>query len=700
MARRLAVIPLVSLLLSLGFAQQPPQPTSTGQTTPASDDQENDTGTVMRITVNLVQMDAVVTDPKGNPVTNLKPEDFVALQDGKPQTITHFSYISNESQAQTSSAEGAVQQAPTTTSDVALKREDVRRTIAIVVDDLALSFDSTARVRSAVNKFIDEQVQPGDLVALVSTGKGAGAFQQFTTDKRVMHAAADRIRFNFMNRVGLFSLPSEVLSSKETRVSTPQASEDPNDIERDQYVAGTLGALQWVIRGLREMPGRKSVVLFSEDLSMLGGDGMRSEITEMVRRVVDAANRSSVVFYVIDPRGLVVLGPTAADTSAPDLTRSSLALWASQDGMGVLAYGTGGLLVINNNDMNDALRQVMRDQKGYYLIGYKPDAGTFDEKAGPQFHNIKVQLRPGLRGMKIRSRSGFYGITDEEVRSRARSREQLLTTALFSPFAAKDIRVRLTPLFGEREKIGPFVQTLLHVDARDLKFDEEEGKYKAQVDVVMATFSADGVPVDLTQRTLALALNPNEYHTCLEYGAFFTLVHRVKKAGGYQFRAVIRDVNANKLGSVNQFIEVPDLKKKHLALSGIVLHEMHPDTPPIIASGGVGIPTGGWSAREFRPGTELAYDYEIMNPRREQSSKKPQLQAQFRLLHDGKQLYASKPAAVGMLEGESKYLAVQGAFRLGKHMEPGLYVLQLLVTDDLAPQKYNTATQWVDFEVK
>lgn len=702
MARTLAVISLVSLLLSLGFAQQPSQPTSTGQKIAAPDDQASDTGTVMRITVNLVQMDAVVTDSKGNPVTNLKPEDFVALQDGKPQTITHFSYISNESQTEPSPAAGAVQPVAvnTTNSTVALKREDVRRTIAIVVDDLALSFDSTARVRLAVNKFIDEQVQPGDLVALVSTGKGAGAFQQFTTDKRVMHAAADRIRFNFMNRVGLFSLPSEVLSSKETRVATPQASEDPRDIERDQYVAGTMGALQWVIRGLREMPGRKSVVLFSEDLSLLGGDGMRSAITGMVRRVVDAANRSSVVFYVIDPRGLVVLGPTAADTSAPDITKSALSLWASQDGMGVLAYGTGGLLVINNNDMNDALRQVMRDQRGYYLIGYKPNAGTFEEKAGPQFHNIKVQLRPGLRGMKIRSRSGFYGITDEEVRSRAKSREQLLTTALFSPFAAKDIRVRLTPLFAEREKIGPFVQTLLHVDARDLKFNEAEGEYKAQVDVIMATFSADGVPVDLTQRTLSLDLNADAYKACLEKGALFTLAHRVKKAGGYQFRAVIRDVNANKLGSVNQFIEVPDLKKKHLALSGIVLHELHPDTPPVISAGEMGIPTDGWSAREFRPGTELAYDYEVMNTRREQTSHKPQLQAQFRLMRDGKQLYASKPATVGLVEGESKYLAVQGAFRLSKHMEPGSYVLQLLVTDDLAPQKYKTATQWVDFEVK
>ena len=179
------------------------------------------------------------------------------------------------------------------------------------------------------------------------------------------------------------------------------------------------------------------------------------------------------------------------------------------------------------------------------------------------------------------------------------------------------------------------------------------------------------------------------------------LAHKVRKGGGYQFRAVIRDVNTNKLGSVNQFIDVPDFKKKQLALSGVLLHEMHPDTPPAVAIGELAIPTDGWSSRTFQPGTELAYEYEILNMRQEPASKKPQLQAKIRLSREGKELFLGKPANVNTMEGAtSKYFAAQGAFRLGKNMTPGSYVLQVMVTDTLAPEKHQRAMQWVEFEVK
>src|SRR5438128_9713741 len=63
--------------------QQTPQPTQ-----PADDDE------VVRITTSLVQTDVVVTDKDGRQITDLKPEDFEILENGKPQNITNFSYVS------------------------------------------------------------------------------------------------------------------------------------------------------------------------------------------------------------------------------------------------------------------------------------------------------------------------------------------------------------------------------------------------------------------------------------------------------------------------------------------------------------------------------------------------------------------------------------------------------------------------------
>ena len=128
------------------------------------------------------------------------------MQDGKPQKITNFSYINVRS---TDSAP-----APVTTASkkgvpppppVMVKPEQARRLIALVVDDLALSFDGTARVRVALKKFVDSDMQPGDLVAIIRTGAGMGALQQFTADKRVLYAAIDHVRWNSMGRVGIGS---------------------------------------------------------------------------------------------------------------------------------------------------------------------------------------------------------------------------------------------------------------------------------------------------------------------------------------------------------------------------------------------------------------------------------------------------------------------------------------------------------------
>src|SRR3989442_1704303 len=81
--------------------------------------------------------------------------------------------------------------------------EQVRRSIALVVDDLGLSFESVYYVRNAIKKFVDQQMKPGDLVAIIRTGAGVGALQQFTTDKQLLYAAIDRIKWNAYGRSGI-----------------------------------------------------------------------------------------------------------------------------------------------------------------------------------------------------------------------------------------------------------------------------------------------------------------------------------------------------------------------------------------------------------------------------------------------------------------------------------------------------------------
>src|SRR5436305_1601569 len=171
---------------------------------------QNPPETVIRINVNLVQLDAVVHDSKGQPVTNLTKDDFEILQDGKPQTITNFSFISTPREPGAAALPAAAPRPQNTKGvpappPVTLKANQVRRTVALVVDDLGRAFESIARLRGTLKKFVDQQMQPGDLVAIIRTGAGMGALQQFTSDRRLLYAALDRVRFNGLGRVGISS---------------------------------------------------------------------------------------------------------------------------------------------------------------------------------------------------------------------------------------------------------------------------------------------------------------------------------------------------------------------------------------------------------------------------------------------------------------------------------------------------------------
>src|SRR5262245_15217160 len=138
----------------------------------------------IRVGVDLVRIDATVTDERGRHVPDLSSRDFEVLQDGRRQTITTFAYVAA---GDSSSLTGGVATPPGLARTPSA--DQVRRTIAIVVDDLGLSFESTYRVREQLRKFVDREVQPGDLVAILRTGAGMGALQQFTTDRRMLHAA-------------------------------------------------------------------------------------------------------------------------------------------------------------------------------------------------------------------------------------------------------------------------------------------------------------------------------------------------------------------------------------------------------------------------------------------------------------------------------------------------------------------------------
>jgi VWFA-related protein len=627
----------------------------------------------IRVGVDLVQIDANVTDERGRHVPDLTIRDFEVLQDGRRQTISTFAHVAADDTA-SSTRGGATPRgiAPTPSAD------QVRRTIAIVVDDLGLSFESTYRVRELLRKFVDREGQPGDLVAILRTGAGMGALQQFTADRRMLHAAVERVRWNMMARVPAFQA-------------------DALDAFRNEvFTAGTLGAIQYIVRGVSELPGRKSIVVLSDGFRLTDADRRYGRVRESLRSLVDSANRAGVVIYTIDARGLVAAGPAAEDVSPGVSDARYIHLQDTQDGLGVLADDTGGLFLQNTNDLEGALRRTLEDQRGYYLIGYVPDRATFSGPT-PRFHSLKVRVtRPGLR---VRSRHGFFGRPDEGLRTAANR----MVSAVTSPFSAGDIRLHLSSLFAQIEKVGPVMQSFMHVDSRDLQFsDEPDGTRSAQVELLAVTFGDNGEVADQKRQRYTVKLPPERYANALQNGFIYTLRVPIKRAGPYQLRIALRDVNSDRLGSASQFIEVPDLKNGRLALSSIVVegaaHERRAAASDATEDGVEDADSlANVTLRTFRQGTAVSYGCYIYNAR-VGSSRQSQVESAVRLYRDGTEVFRSGPHLGSTLTDATQHLFTSGVLKLGPEMTPGTYVLELEVTDRLA-KKHARATQAVDFDV-
>jgi len=304
MRERFLALAVIGALVTSVFCQQPqstPSPSQQPQAPPATvPDLEEVTDDVVRITTKLVQVDAVVTDKNGKHVTDLKAEDFELTENGKPRTITNFSYV--EAAPVASASPAASEQVPAMTAKERaamppapmkqLRPDQVHRAIALVVDDLRMSTESTSMTRQALRKYVDQQMQPGDLVAIIRTSAGLGALQQFTNDRDQLNAAIDRVRPIAGNKLSAFtsvnmldrlenqvteslSNESESLADRRKRegAATAASQSGMRGVETDRldninqfrdslYTAGTLGALNFVVRGLRQLPGRKAVVLF------------------------------------------------------------------------------------------------------------------------------------------------------------------------------------------------------------------------------------------------------------------------------------------------------------------------------------------------------------------------------------------------------------------------------------------------------
>ncbi len=709
--KRITHIFIVTIALALNVLSQSQSPTPPGD------------GDVVKISTNLIRIDVTVTDSKGKPIADIRPDEIEVFENGQKQKITSLTFVSAAQRAQVPKIDASTKN-PLVIPPLQLRTDQIRRTFALVVDDLSLSFESAYQTRRALKRFVDEQMEDGDLVAIIRTGAGIGALQQFTSDKRILYAAIEKVKWNALGNGGISAFaPLQSVLPEDPDAPEPEAGDrtaegierEFNDFRESFFATGTLGALEYVVNGMKELPGRKSVVLFSDGFQMFNTnaqgfiEGSRS--LDPIQRLIENANRASVVVYAIDPRGLQYTGLTAADNTSGRTTQqieSEMSgrrekLSDTQNSLRYISEETGGFALVNNNDITGGVRRVLEDQS-YYLLAYEPDSDTFDP-AKLKFN--KIDIKVSRKGASARYRSGFFNVADREtppVPATAIPSLGQLEYALVSPFAVSGIDLRLNALFGNDAKGVSYVRSLIHINASDLKFiDAEKGQKKAIFEVLAMSFGDNGQPVDQLGKSYTLLVNPDGYKRMMAEGFVYHFYFPVKKSGPYQYRVAVRDSQGGRIGSASQFIEVPDLKKKRLTVSSVVLENLSDAAWQAASSSTAGAyesnPMTDTALRRVRLGSVLRFGFEIYNARGSQV-KPPQLTTRIRVFHEGQLVLDGKPAAVELLgQTDLQHLKVARAISLGNKMNPGDYILQVIVSDESDPKKPKVATQAVQFEL-
>lgn len=677
---------------------------------------------VVKISTNLVQLDAVFSDKDGKPITDLTADDVEIFENGKKRDIKAFQYV----------AGGGPERSPNSTNSnpapvqpTQIRPSQIRRTIAIIVDDLSLSFESAYRARQALRKFVSDQMTAGDLVAIIRTSGGIGSLQQFTTDKRILFAAIERIRWNPLGRGEVTAFSPIPPKDDDTEIETDEPAEKGTGetgiggLKNDYFVSGTLGAIKFVVDGMTQLPGRKSIILVSDgfSLSTIDSDGFGDSSTNLdsFRALVDAANRASVVINTLHARGLQTTGITAADDLGSRTSQEISEIEAerrgndfdSQDGLITLAAETGGIAILRQNDLLKGMGKILETQ-GYYLLAYEPDEESFDP-AKLKFNRIEIKTKRD--GVIARYRSGFLGLTDQQAAKRFSdiSEGDRLAYALFSPFGENEIELSLNALFRANPKSGAeSLSTFLHVPVKDLKLIEKADKnFVAVFELLVMNFGDNGVPSDVMKKTVNFEVPKRDIEKARKQGIVYYFSLPVKKPGPYQMRVAVRDKSTNLIGSASQFIEIPKLRKNRLMLSGLFIDNMSYSewnasvrgtslSKEGIVEAEYSTPYADTALRKFKRGTVLKYSFESYNAVQDKS-RKPSLEVRTRLFLGDVVAYQGGVLKIDTENRQDpKSISATGAINLSEKLEPGFYTLQILVTDKNAKSE---AMSFVQFEL-
>ncbi|HEX6047556.1 MAG TPA: VWA domain-containing protein [Pyrinomonadaceae bacterium] len=712
---------LSTLATPLAFAEQQPQEPS---------------DEVVRITTELVQTGVVVLDKQGKFVDGLRPDQFVLKVDGQPVTPTFFEQVvagtAREEQLEKSVAQKG--SAPGPSDDT--RRATRGRSIIFFIDDLHLSAGGMDRTRKAILEFVDREMTLEDQVAVASPTGQIGFLQRFSDLKPVVRAAVSRLTYRPYTVRDQEQVPmteyqamrieqgdssavdyfaTKMLEANNMRVpggvgppptapgsgarrTTGLSPESARRLVQDRatmlmrqsesVTGGTLSTLESLMRLMSQAPGRKVVFFISDGFFV---NDRSTGYADRISRIADAAVRGGMVIYSLDARGLTGMSDATSNLADPEgkIARSNVGeLAASQGGMNALAVDTGGKAFFNAT-LATAVSDALRETSNYYLLAWRP---ATDAQKSPNFKRVEISI-PSRPELTVRVAKGFFGNkpkteekeTDTTVaantaapadNSGAKRVETALMSALSAPAARIGIPTKLSVSFVDVPGSGPVLTAATQIPTDVLGYSAE-GNHAAAVDLAGVVLNDQGKPAG----SFKTRLNVAQVSSAGTKDPSVTYNHKVPlKPGLYQVRVAVRDDKTGHVGSAAQWIEIPDLNSKKLALATLLLGGQ------FVGAGNQDAPDKGQAQqmqfsidRRFSRESQMTFLTIIYNAR--PGAAGPKLDSQIEILRAGRRVIASPVRPVPIEPNTDLARIPYGAGISLKTLTPGRYVLRVTVSD-------------------
>ncbi len=706
MRRTIAILLSLALFAPLALTQ-----------TPKKADQEQVPDDVLRITTQLVQTDVVVTDKNDQILNDLKLEDFELYDQGKKQELKFMEFVGVEGprRVEGSRAAAAPSALPTvveSTGNTGVTAKDLKRVVAFVIDDLTMQTPDLPPVRKMLLDFVDNKMREGDLVAIVRVIGGKGLLQQFTTDRQLLRRAISSIRLvvhpfsasevpdaaKLQNPVAAEGVDSPTAAMESTEA--PEIFSSNDDSVRYNRSLSAITTANLVIESLRQIPGRKNLVLITEGIPIFEiheAGSIYSNTVGILSQLTDNAFRAGVVINSLDPRGLRATpgvkgfqatpaksslgGNDSADLTfgrgdpgAQSALGPMLAGASEHLGLSTVAGYTGGVSVVNTNNFEAGLDKILARSNGYYTLAFRPE---LDNKN----HRLEVKVRRS--GAKVYFHKSY--LAREERLGGPRTKEEEIANAALSPLAKADIDV--SPNVALRLQPGKSpVEVQMLIGANKLHFTESPtGIHQVSFDVVAFIFDQAGKRYAGLSETVNLNLSTEDYQQALVEGVAYT-ANTELPPGYYQVRAVVRENSSGSVGTFSKYIEVPDLSKGKFAMSSVFLIAVDSQTAKKL--------TPLNAQRHLTQKQDLRYVAMVYNPKLKDG--RPQLRSQM-IISQGNKVLFREPEQTLESNGTLP-VTKMGQLALAK-VQPGRYVLTLVVTDTLADKKNQTVAHSIDFTV-